>query len=120
MHPPPSPRTFFHLHNYFQNLLKNSSQIFSDPKYQPAKSCPHIFGALNVYLRYNSSMSEKNAAARKSYWENLSPEERSNRMRAIATSRQKKMTFKQKRDHALKMVAARHKKQVDRKTLPIM
>lgn len=52
-------------------------------------------------------MSDKNIAARKAYWASLTDQERSERMRKLAVSRQKKMTFKQKRDHALKMVAAR-------------
>ncbi len=55
-------------------------------------------------------MSEKNVAARKAYWASMTEEERSAKMRALATGRQKKMTFKQKRDHALKMVAARKAK----------
>jgi hypothetical protein len=52
-------------------------------------------------------MSEKNILARKAYWAAMSPEEKSARMRKIALGRQKKLTFKQKRDHAMKMVAAR-------------
>lgn len=58
-------------------------------------------------------MSEKHSAARKAYWASMSPEEKILRMRSIAQSRQKKMSFKQRRDHALKMVAARRKKKVD-------
>ncbi len=54
-------------------------------------------------------MSEKNKLARLEYWANMTPEERSKRMSAIAKAKQKKLTFKQKRDHALKMVAARKK-----------
>lgn len=55
-------------------------------------------------------MSEKNVAARKAYWASITPEERSARGSAMATKKQQKMTFKQKRDHALKMVAARRKR----------
>lgn len=54
-------------------------------------------------------MSEKNIQARKSYWANVDPAERSKRMRDIAKKRQAGMTFKQKRDHAMKMVEARKK-----------
>ena len=54
-------------------------------------------------------MSLKNAEGRKGYWARMDPEERSARMRAIAIARQKKMTFKQKRDHALKMVEGRRR-----------
>lgn len=61
-------------------------------------------------------MSEKNTAARKAYWASLTDEERSERMRKLAVGRQKKMTFKQKRDHALKMVAARKVK----KSIPVI
>jgi len=45
--------------------------------------------------------------AKKRYWSKISPEERSNRMRIIATIKNKKMTPKERIDHALKMVRAR-------------
>lgn len=64
------------------------------------------------YLRYNLFMSEKNKLARKSYWASIPPEERSRRMREIAIKRQKGLSFKQKREHALKMRAARGKAKV--------
>lgn len=41
----------------------------------------------------------------------MTKEERSHRMREIALKKQKGMTFKQKRDHSMKMVAARVAKQ---------
>lgn len=50
---------------------------------------------------------EAQTASRKAYWARMTPEQRSARMRAIALTKQKKLTFKQKRDHALKMVEAR-------------
>ncbi len=50
---------------------------------------------------------EKQTAARKAYWARMTPEQRSERMRKIAIKKQSLLTFKQKRDHALKMVAAR-------------
>ena len=62
-------------------------------------------------------MSEKNASARKAYWDRMSPEERTARMAAIARTRQSKMTFKQKRDHALRMVEGRRRKQLERALL---
>lgn len=55
-------------------------------------------------------MSEAHKAARKAYWAAMTPEQKANRMRAIAITRQKNLTFKQKRDHALKMVEARKNK----------
>lgn len=55
-------------------------------------------------------MSEKNVTARKSYWANMDPVEKSRRMREIAKKRQSGMTFKEKRDHAMKMVKARQAK----------
>jgi hypothetical protein len=55
-------------------------------------------------------MSEKQVIARKSYWATLSPEVRSARMSLVAKAKQKKLTFKQRRDHAMRMVAARAKK----------
>ena len=61
-------------------------------------------------------MSENHVLGRKKYWASLSPEQRSARMADIAQKRQKKLTFKQKRDHALKMVAARNAK----KTPPVI
>ena len=54
-------------------------------------------------------MTEKNSLARKTYWERMTVEQKSERMRSIAKKKQKNLTFKQKRDHALKMVAARKK-----------
>lgn len=71
---------------------------------------PQFFLTKNTNLRYNLHMSEKVSLARKAYWASMDPAKRSQRMRAIATSRQKKMSFKQKRDHALKMVLARRAK----------
>lgn len=55
-------------------------------------------------------MSEANKAARKAYWAAMTPEERTNRMRKVAVTKQKGMTFKQKRAHALMMVARRKAK----------
>lgn len=52
---------------------------------------------------------EKQTASRKAYWARMTPEQRSERMRKIAITKQSKLTFKQKRDHALKMVAARQR-----------
>jgi len=52
---------------------------------------------------------EKIQSARQSYWAKMTPQERSQRMRAIALKKQAGLTFKQKRAHALKMVAARRK-----------
>lgn len=63
-------------------------------------------------------MSEAHTKARKSYWSNLPQEEKSKRMREIARKRQKGMTFKQKRDHALKMVQARRTKAAARISTP--
>lgn len=54
-------------------------------------------------------MTIKNTQARKAYWASMTPQQRSERMRAIAVSRQKKMSFKAKRKHALKMVEAKKK-----------
>lgn len=47
--------------------------------------------------------------AKKRYWSKISPEERSNRMRAIATIKNKNMTPQERVDHAMKMVKARLK-----------
>ena len=55
-------------------------------------------------------MSENHTLGRKKYWASMTPEQRSLRMADIAKKRQKKLTFKQKRDHALKMVKAREAK----------
>ena len=55
-------------------------------------------------------MSEKHIAARRRYWDSLTKEQRSARMRTLATNRQKKMTFAQRRAHSLKMIAARNAK----------
>ena len=57
-------------------------------------------------------MSERHTAARQTYWRNMDPLTKSQRMRDLALIRQKQMTKKQKRDHALKMVAARKAKKV--------
>ena len=93
----PRPPTKFR--RTFSNLRINPASR----RHSSAQVIPTFFSD----LRYNCCMSEKSSSARKSYWANLSPEERSIRMSSIAKSRQKKMTYKQKRDHALKMVAAR-------------
>ena len=55
-------------------------------------------------------MSEKNSLARKAYWERMTIEEKAQRMSSIAKKKQKNLTFKQKRDHAMKMVNARTKR----------
>ena len=54
-------------------------------------------------------VNEKISIARKNYWNAMTVEERSNRMRDIAKKKNAKMTFKQRREHALMMVAARRK-----------
>ena len=62
-------------------------------------------------------MTEKNTLARKTYWAEMDPDVRSKRMREIAKKKQSKLTFKQKRDHAMKMVEARRKKKMAQKTV---
>lgn len=52
-------------------------------------------------------MTQKNSDARKAYWSTITPEERSARLKKVAQTKQKNMTFKQRRKHALLMVAAR-------------
>lgn len=59
-------------------------------------------------------MSEKNSLARKAYWESQSPEKRSLRASNIAKKKQSLLTFKQKRDHALKMVEGRKRRARER------
>lgn len=54
-------------------------------------------------------MSEKNSIARKLRWSKISPEERSIMMSNLAKIKAKKMTTKQRKDHALMMVASRLK-----------
>lgn len=54
---------------------------------------------------------EKVVSARKAYWATMTKQERSQRMRDIAKKKQANLTYKQKREHALMMVAARGKKQ---------
>jgi hypothetical protein len=56
-------------------------------------------------------MSENHISARKKYWATISEEDRSNRMRELAFKKNKALTFKQKRDHSLKMLAAKALKQ---------
>jgi hypothetical protein len=63
-------------------------------------------------------MSEKHTIARKTYWSKMSKEEKSRRMRAIALTRQKNMTFAQRREHSLKMVQARLAKQNKKLSTP--
>lgn len=62
-------------------------------------------------------MSEKHTIARQNYWASFTAEERSARMKEIAKKRQKAMTFKEKRDHALKMVAARMAKKAGKRVV---
>lgn len=52
-------------------------------------------------------MTQKNSDARKAYWASITPEERSARLKKVAQTKQKNMTFKQRRTHALLMVAGR-------------
>lgn len=52
-------------------------------------------------------MSEANKLARQKYWASMTPQQRTERMRKVAVSKQKKLSFKEKRKHALMMVAAR-------------
>jgi hypothetical protein len=52
---------------------------------------------------------KKIQSARKEYWASMTPEQRSARMREIAKKKQAKLTYKEKRAHALKMVAARNR-----------
>jgi hypothetical protein len=54
-------------------------------------------------------MSEKHTAARIKYYADMDPQERSARMAAMAHTRQSKLTFKQRRDNAMKMVEARNR-----------
>ncbi len=48
--------------------------------------------------------------ARKEYWASIPPQERSNRMRAIAIARQKKYTPEQRKEISMKMIAAKKAK----------
>jgi hypothetical protein len=50
--------------------------------------------------------------AKKDYWKNITPEERSSRARRIALIKQSKMTQKEKTDHARMMLKAKNKKNV--------
>lgn len=59
-------------------------------------------------------MSEKHLAARAEYWASVPKEERVALMREVAKKKQSKMTFEQKRAHALKMVEARRRKLLQR------
>lgn len=66
----------------------------------------------------NNTTQEKKrtkSEARKAYWSTLTPEQRSERMRKLAISKNKKMTTKEKRDLALKMVRARLNKHLPTK-----
>lgn len=55
-------------------------------------------------------MTQANSEARKKYWASITPEERSARLKKVAQTKQKNMTFKQRRKHALLMVAGRKAK----------
>jgi len=55
-------------------------------------------------------MSEKHLAARAEYWASVPKENRAALMREVAKKKQSKLTFAQKRAHALKMVEARRRK----------
>ena len=55
-------------------------------------------------------MSIKHSLASKARWADISPKERSKRMSEIATTRQEKLTTKQKRKNAMIMVEAKRKK----------
>ncbi len=48
--------------------------------------------------------------ARKLYWSTIPKEERSQRARKLAIAKNKKMTKKEKSEHALMMLKARHNK----------
>lgn len=48
--------------------------------------------------------------ARKKYWASLSPEEKTKRGRLMAIAKAKKMTPKERLEHAMMMVRARRKK----------
>lgn len=48
--------------------------------------------------------------ARRAYWATLTPEERSARLRKVATIKARNMTPEQRRAHAMVMVAGRKKK----------
>lgn len=66
----------------------------------------------------NNTTQEKKrtkSEARKAYWSTLTPKQRSERMRKLAISKNKKMTTKEKRDLALKMVRARLNKHLPTK-----
>lgn len=60
-------------------------------------------------------MSEKHKAARKAYWASIPKEERIKKMIALASGKQKKMTFTERRAHALVMVAARRRRAKEKK-----
>lgn len=54
--------------------------------------------------------SDKNKQARKKYWATLTPEQRSKRMSAIAKMRHAKESAHDRKALAMRMVAARRKK----------
>jgi len=53
-------------------------------------------------------MSEKNSIARRNRWAKISPEERSEMMSRIATTKWANKTKQERIDHAMKMVKARN------------
>ena len=55
----------------------------------------------------------KIAKHRKDYWENMDPEKKKERMSTIAKKRIAGMTPQQKREWAMKLVAARTRKRID-------
>ncbi len=55
-------------------------------------------------------LSRTKSEARRAYWATQTPEQRRVRMSKMAHAKNKKMTTKQRREHALMMVKARNKK----------
>jgi len=65
-------------------------------------------------------MTQANSEARKKYWASMTQEERTARAKTLAKQGQKKLTFAERRAHALRMVAARRAKQKLRKSKTVV